>query len=303
MTNPEPPPPATPDPGTPPAAPAPDHGRAGRNLPAAITVGVVLAATLVVTLGWFPLGFQILVAAALALGAVEVYQALKRLDMHAAIVPILIGTVAIVIAAYFAGQRDLGISANTLMLAMIGITALVSLIWRMPKGEKGYVRDAAASMFIIGYIPLLGSFVGLMLADEQGPMRVITYISVVSLGDIGGYVAGVMFGKHKMAPRISPKKTWEGFAGSVLFGVLGAIAFVVFGLGGPFWVGIILGAALVVVGACGDLIESLIKRDVGIKDMSSFLPGHGGVMDRLDSLLVSAPAAWFIMVLLIPGGA
>ncbi|WP_432558061.1 phosphatidate cytidylyltransferase [Granulicoccus sp. GXG6511] len=299
MTTPE---PSTPGPGIPPAPPAPDHGRAGRNLPAAITVGVVLSAALVVTLGWFPLGFQILVGLALALGAVEVHQALKRLDMHSAIVPIVIGTVAIVISAYFAGQRDLGISANTLMLATIGITALVTLIWRMPKGEQGYVRDAAASLFIIGYIPLLGSFVGLMLADELGRMRVITFISVVALGDIGGYVAGVLFGKHKMAPRISPKKTWEGFAGSILFGVVGAILFVVYGLHAPFWVGIILGAVLVIVGACGDLIESLVKRDVGIKDMSSFLPGHGGVMDRLDSLLVAAPAAWFLMVLLIPGG-
>ena len=96
--------------------------------------------------------------------------------------------------------------------------------------------------------------------------------------------------------------TWEGFAGSILFGVVGAILFVVYGLHAPFWVGIILGAMLVIVGACGDLIESLIKRDVGIKDMSSFLPGHGGVMDRLDSLLVAAPVAWFLMVLLIPGG-
>ncbi|HHV21182.1 MAG TPA: phosphatidate cytidylyltransferase [Propionibacterium sp.] len=299
MTTPE---PTTPGPGIPPAPPTPDHGRAGRNLPAAITVGVLLAAALFVTLGWFPLGFQILVALALALGAVEVHNALKRLDMHSAIVPIVIGTVAIVTSAYFAGQRDLGISANTLMLAMIGITALATLIWRMPKGEQGYVRDAAASMFIIGYIPLLGSFVGLMLADDLGRMRVITFISVVALGDLGGYVAGVLFGKHKMAPRISPKKTWEGFAGSILFGVVGAILFVVYGLHAPFWVGIILGAMLVIVGACGDLIESLIKRDVGIKDMSSFLPGHGGVMDRLDSLLVAAPVAWFLMVLLIPGG-
>lgn len=294
--------PSTPGSGVPPAAPGPDHGRAGRNLPAAITVGVVLGAALVVTLGWFPIGFQALVGLFLALGAVEVHHALKRLDMHAAIVPIVVGTVAIVISAYFAGLRDIGISANTLMLATIGITALATLIWRMPKGEQGYVRDTAASLFIIGYIPLLGSFVGLMLADDQGQLRVITFITVVCLGDIGGYVAGVLFGRHKMAPRISPKKTWEGFAGSVLFGIAGAVPLVHLGLGAPFWVGIILGVVLVVVGACGDLIESLIKRDVGIKDMSSFLPGHGGVMDRLDSLLVAAPAAWFLMVLFIPGG-
>lgn len=302
MTTPELPPPTEPDAGVTHPGPRPTHGRAGRDLRAAIPVGVLLFATLVVTLGWFPIGFQVLVAAALAMGAVEVFQALKRLDMHAAIVPILVGTVAIVISAYFAGQGGLGISANTLMLALLGLTALVSMVWRMPKGEQGYVRDVAASLFIIGYIPLLGSFVGLMLADSLGRERVITFIVVVILGDIGGYVAGVLFGKHQMAPRISPKKTWEGFAGSILFGIGGAIPLAIWALDAPFWLGIILGVVLVVVGACGDLIESLIKRDVGIKDMSSFLPGHGGVMDRLDSLLVAAPAAWFTMVLFLPGG-
>ena len=290
-------------PGVSSATPKPDHGRAGRNLPAAIAVGVALVVVMVVTLGWFPLGFQVLVVLALTLGAVEVYQALKHIDMHAAIVPIVVGTVIIVFSSYLATQRDLGISATTLMLVSVGSTALLTMIWRMPKVERGYVRDVAASLFIIGYIPLLGSFAGLILAGDQGQMRMITFISIVVLGDLGGYVAGVLFGKHKMAPRISPKKTWEGFAGSVVFGVAGAIPLVVYGLGASFWVGIILGVVLVVVGACGDLIESLIKRDVGIKDMSSFLPGHGGVMDRLDSLIVALPAAWFLMVLLIPGGA
>lgn len=302
MATSEPTPPFEPDAGVTAPGTRPKHGRAGRDLRAAISVGVILFATLVVTLGWFPIGFQVLVAAALALGAVEIYQALKRLDMHAAIVPILVGTVAIVISAYFAGQGGLGIAANTLMLALLGLTALVSMVWRMPRGEQGYVRDVAASLFIIGYIPLLGSFVGLMLADTLGRERVITYIVVVILGDIGGYVAGVLFGKHQMSPRISPKKTWEGFAGSIVFGIGGAIPLAIWALHAPFWLGIILGVVLVVVGACGDLIESLIKRDVGIKDMSSFLPGHGGVMDRLDSLLVAAPAAWFTMVLFLPGG-
>jgi len=121
------------------------------------------------------------------------------------------------------------------------------------------------------------------------------------MSDTGGLIGGVLFGKHPMAPKISPKKSWEGFAGSMVFGIAAAVLMTVFVLEVPFWVGIIIGAALVVVGTCGDLIESMIKRDVGIKDMSSFLPGHGGVMDRLDSLLVSAPVAWLIMYVLVPG--
>ncbi|OYN92921.1 phosphatidate cytidylyltransferase [Enemella evansiae] len=279
-----------------------NHGRAGRNLPAAIGVGVVLGAALVLTLGWWPPGFVLLVAAFLALGAMEVHQALKRLDMHSAILPILVGTVSIVTGSYFASsQQPVEIPTNTLMLAMIGITALVCMIWRMFAGEQGYVRDVAASMLIIGYIPLQGSFVGLMLGDQMGRARVITFIAVVAFGDIGGYVFGILIGRHKMAPRISPKKTWEGFAGSLVFGTAAAVLMTTLVLKAPWWVGVILGVVLVVVGACGDLIESLIKRDIGIKDMSSILPGHGGVMDRLDSLLVAAPAAWLLMFLLIPG--
>jgi len=124
----------------------------------------------------------------------------------------------------------------------------------------------------------------------------------VVCNDVGGYAAGVLFGKHPMAPKISPKKSWEGAAGSLILGTAAGVCMAIFVLGVPFWVGIILGISLVVVGTCGDLIESIIKRDIGIKDMSSFVPGHGGVMDRLDSLLVAAPVAWLIMYVFIPGG-
>ena len=142
-----------------------------------------------------------------------------------------------------------------------------------------------------------------MLAGENGVARLVTYMLVVVMSDTGGYVLGVLFGKHPMAPKISPKKSWEGFAGSMLFGHRGRRAD-----GDLRPEGAVLGRAassgvcLVGIGVMGDLIESLIKRDMGIKDMSSVLPGHGGVMDRLDSLLVAAPVAWLIMYLLVPGG-
>ena len=149
---------------------------------------------------------------------------------------------------------------------------------------------------------MLGSFAALMLAEEQGGARLVTFLLVVTMSDTGGYVGGVLFGKHPMAPKISPKKSWEGFAGSMVFGITAGVLMAIFGLKVPFWVGLVLGCRLVAVGTCGDLIESMIKRDLGIKDMSSFLPGHGGVMDRLDSLLVAAPVAWLIMYVLVPGG-
>ncbi len=286
--------------------PAPaSRSRAGRNLPAAIGVGLGLFAVVVVTLEWFHWGFVILVAAALALGAVEVARALKRIDMTAAIVPIVVGTIAIVTGSFLAGRLpSAGIPSNTWLLISTGLTVLAALIWRMPRGADGYVRDAAASLFVIAYVPLLGSFVPLLLAAPDGARRVVVYMTCVMASDIGGYVVGVLAGRHQMAPRISPKKTWEGFAGSIGFGMIIGVLGVTLLLHASWWIGLLLGALLVAFGTAGDLIESLVKRDVGIKDMSHFLPGHGGVMDRLDSLLVAAPIAWLVLhvALTLPAG-
>ena len=198
--------------------------------------------------------------------------------------------------------RKLLLGETWILPVGVALTVMAALIWRLPKGAPGFVRDMSASLAIIAYVPLLGSFAPLMLAGERGAARVVTFLLIVVMNDVGGYVAGVLFGKHQMAPRISPKKSWEGFAGSVFFGIVAGVLMAVYGLHVPFWVGILLGVCLVSVATCGDLVESMIKRDLGIKDMSSFLPGHGGVMDRLDSLLVAAPVAWVIMYVLVPGG-
>jgi phosphatidate cytidylyltransferase len=296
--------PPGPPPSTPAAAAAKAYGRAGRNLPAAISVGVGLGAWVILSLQFYKPAFVALIALALVLGAVELYQAfLKQMQMKAAIIPIAVGTVAISTGSYLAGrQNPVVFSSTSVLLASLALTVLAAMIWRMPAGAPGFVRDVAASLTIIGYVPLLGSFAPLMLAGEQGAARVVTFLLIVVMNDVGGYVAGVLFGKHQMAPKISPKKSWEGFVGSVVFGIAAGVGMAVYGLDVPFWVGILLGVGLVAVGTCGDLIESMIKRDLGIKDMSSFLPGHGGVMDRLDSLLLAAPVAWLIMYVLVPGG-
>jgi phosphatidate cytidylyltransferase len=289
---------------TPPTvAPGSSHGRAGRNLPAAIGLGVVLGAYVVLSLIFFKPAFVLFVAVALSMGSLELYHALQRHGMKAAIQPILVGTAAISIGSYLAGiQRPVVFSTTSVLLAALALTVLAAMIWRIPGGANGYVTDTAASLMIIAYVPMLGSFAALMLAGENGVARLVTYMLVVVMGDTGGYVLGVLFGRHPMAPRISPKKSWEGFAGSMLFGIAAGVLMAIFALKVPFWVGLLLGICLVGIGVMGDLIESLIKRDMGIKDMSSVLPGHGGVMDRLDSLLVAAPVAWLIMYLLVPGG-
>jgi phosphatidate cytidylyltransferase len=286
-----------------PAVPAETHGRAGRNLPAAITIGVGLGAYVVLSLLYLKPAFVVLVAVALVLASVELHEALKKQGMTSAIIPIAVGSVAISFGSFFAGRQEpVVFSTTSVLLASLALTVLASLIWRMPKGVAGFVSDAAASLLIIAYVPLLGSFAALMLAEGQGVARVVTFLLIVVMSDTGGYIAGVLFGKHPMAPKISPKKSWEGVAGSLILGTAAGICMAIFALDVPFWVGIILGVSLVTVGTCGDLIESMIKRDLGIKDMSSFLPGHGGVMDRLDSLLVAAPVAWLIMYLFVPGG-
>ena len=286
-----------------PAVPAEMHGRAGRNLPAAIAIGVGLGAYVVLSLLYLKPAFVVLVAVALVLASVELHEALKKQGMTSAIIPIAVGSVAISFGSFFAGRQEpVVFSTTSVLLASLALTVLASLIWRMPQGVAGFVSDAAASLLIIAYVPLLGSFAALMLAEGQGVARVVTFLLIVVMSDTGGYVAGVLFGKHPMAPKISPKKSWEGVAGSLILGTAAGICMAIFALDVPFWVGIILGVSLVAVGTCGDLIESMIKRDLGIKDMSSFLPGHGGVMDRLDSLLVAAPVAWLIMYVFVPGG-
>lgn len=297
------PPPASPQTleGGDPTAPV-KTSRAGRNLPAAIAVGVGLVAAVVGTLGWWHWGFVLLVAIALSLGAVELHRAMVKIGMFSAIQPIVVGTMAIIIGSYWAGQNpERGLTSNTVLLSALSLTVLASLVWRLPKGSEGFVKDAAASLFIIAYLPLLGSAVSLMLADHLGPQRIISFTLCVIASDVGGYAVGVLFGKTPMAPKVSPKKTWEGFAGSVVAGMIVGALCTVWLLHVPFWVGMLLGVLMVGFGTAGDLVESMIKRDVGIKDMSSFLPGHGGVMDRLDSMLIAAPVAWVVMYLTVPG--
>jgi phosphatidate cytidylyltransferase len=278
--------------------------RAGRDLPAAIIVGLVLVFAVIGTVAFLPWGFILLLALVLSLGCVEVYQALLGMGMRAAIVPIVIGNVTCLAASYAAAQDlgGLGLPWHSVLLSCLGLTVLATLIWRMFSGAAGFVRDSAASLFIIGYIPLLGSFLSLLIAPHDGPLRVVTVMLCVASSDTGGYALGAWLGRHQMAPTISPKKTWEGMAGSVILAsTMGGLLFT-FLLHHPWWLGVCFGLLMVVSATAGDLIESLIKRDAGIKDMSSFLPGHGGVMDRLDSILVTAPVAWIALYLMVPGG-
>ncbi len=284
-------------------APAPAHGRAGRNLGSAIGVGLGLGAYVVATLMFFKPGFVALVAVALALGSIELWTALKRHGLNAAIVPILVGIVPITAGSYLAGQQSpVVFSTTSVLLASLALTVLGALVWRLPGGAQGYVTDVAASLMIIGYVPLLGSFAALMLAGENGSARMVTFLLVVVMSDTGGYVVGVLFGRHPMVPTISPKKSWEGFGGSITAAAVGSSILLYFMLDVPFYWGLLFGAVISAVAVLGDLAESMLKRDLGIKDMSQLLPGHGGLMDRLDSILFAVPTAYLLLTLIAPPG-
>ncbi|MGW7686903.1 phosphatidate cytidylyltransferase [Kribbella sp. NPDC054772] len=273
-------------------APSPSPSRAGRNLPAAIAVGVGLGALIIGSLYWQKVLFVVVVLATVLVAVDEMMKALRTGGAVIPRIPLFVGTAAMLVAAYFGGPM-------ALLVALAG-TVLGTLFWRMPGGSVGFVRDTSAGVFLIGYVPLLAGFAVLLVQPEaDGPQRVTTFFLVTVASDVGGYAAGVLFGKHPMAPTISPKKSWEGFAGSTLACIGAGIGSVVLLLDGNWWVGAIVGAVAVVTATVGDLAESMIKRDLGIKDMSNLLPGHGGVMDRLDSLLATAPAVWLVLHLLV----
>ena len=270
----------------------PAGGRAGRDLRAAVAVGVGLVAVIVASLLlWRPAFLAVLVAAVLV-AVVELTRALRAGRFAPPLVPLLIGALIMEGLAWSRGPTGLVVGFL--------LTALAVLLWRLGDGPAGYLKDAASGVLVALYVPLLAGFAVLLLTPDDGAARVLAFIATVVASDVGGYTAGVLFGKHRMAPSISPKKSWEGMAGSVLACMLVATPFVVLALGGPWWGGLVFGAALAVSATVGDLGESLIKRDLGIKDMGNLLPGHGGIMDRLDSLLPSAAVAYLLLSVLAP---
>ncbi len=275
--------------------------KAGRDLPAAIGVGVGIFLAVAVGLLWAPWFFMAVVALGLCLASIEIHRALLRKGMKAEVVPIAIGTVASVLGGYFFSRWDIGIVPIAWVVICLAATLLASLVARLFRGAEGFIRDVSASAFIIAYVPMLGVFMPLLMTPDDGRLRMLAVICCVIASDTGAFAFGVLTGRHKMAPAISPSKTWEGFGGGVAVSAIVGALMGVFLLGTSWWAGLALGILCSLAGTVGDLVESLIKRDAGIKDMSNFLPGHGGVMDRLDSMLVAVPVGWLVLYLALGG--
>jgi phosphatidate cytidylyltransferase len=270
----------------------PRRRRAGRDMVAAIGVGAGLGAVIVASLLVYRPAFLLVVGAAVLVGVVELSRALEAGGARPPLTPVLVGAVAMLAMAWLRGPSGLVVG--------LLLTLLAVLLWRLADGPENYLRDASAGVLVALYVPLLAGFAVLLLVPADGATRVLLFIATVVGNDTGGFAAGVLFGKHPMAPTVSPKKSWEGMAGSVVACVLIATPIVTLGLDGPWWGGVVFGAALAISATAGDLGESLIKRDLGIKDMGTLLPGHGGIMDRLDSLLPSAAVAYLLLAWVAP---
>lgn len=269
--------------------------RAGRNLPAAIAVSLALGGLVIATLVFAPRGWVLMVAVAMAVATHEVVRRLRDGGYVIPLLPLLVGGQAMVWLTWPFGAAG--------ALGAFGGTVLVCLTWRLfGEGLRSqpvnYLRDASVTVFLAAWIPLCGSFAALLVYPPDGYARVFALMLGVVFSDIGGYTAGVLFGKHRLVPAISPKKSWEGLAGSLICGTTAAVLAVAFLMDKPAWVGVPLGLMLVTTATLGDLVESQVKRDLGIKDMGTLLPGHGGLMDRIDGALPSAVATWIVLSLL-----
>jgi phosphatidate cytidylyltransferase len=263
--------------------------RAGRKLGPSILVSLSLVALIWVSLAFQPIIFVGVVTLAVILGIREISRAFAAAKTNISTNALIAVSIGLSVATWFDGVEGLAV-ATAVALPILLINLLRS-------GPEGFVRSATAMTLALVYLPFLAGFIILLGHNENGLERVMTFVILVGCNDTFGYFVGVLIGKHPMAPNISPKKSWEGLAGSIVFTMLGGGIMFHYVLDIHWHIGAIVGLLIVFTATSGDLIESAMKRDLHLKDMGSLLPGHGGVLDRLDSVLLSAPALWLALEL------
>jgi phosphatidate cytidylyltransferase len=271
------------------SAPAVAEGtsRAGRNLPVAILIGLVLAGLVLGSLFFVEWLFIVLMAGGLSIGAIELIGAMKTKGIKVQTIPVVLAISASCAVAYHWG--------NEAFVLAVGLSWLLLVALRLIEGPDGFVRDSAATLLTYTYLGVFGSFAALMLAQTHGAQRIVIMIALVVCNDVGGYAVGILAGRHPIAPALSPKKSWEGFVGSVILAAGVGAWLVVWLVDGKWWQGVLLGFAIAISATFGDFVESAIKRDLGVKDLGTKLPGHGGFMDRLDSQIPSAFVSYILL--------
>ena len=273
-----------------PQVPAP-----GRSLSKSIIVGLVLAVIFLSSVLIYKELFMAFAATVAAFGSWELSTALRLKGWYVPRVPLVVGSTLIMPATFYGGPTLQWLFALVIVAALI-LWRTIHILWERRQAPiqamRQTLRDYSAAAFLVIYVPLMTSFTILLLRRPDGAQWVLTLVITVSMIDTAGYLVGRTFGKTKLAPGVSPKKTWEGLLGSITAGTIAAVACTHYFFGAPWWIGLLLAAVLLLSAVFGDLAESLIKRDLGVKDMGSILPGHGGVMDRLDSVLPSALIAY-----------
>jgi phosphatidate cytidylyltransferase len=267
-------------------------GRAGRNLPVALAVGLAMGGLVLVTVYTVKPVFLGVVGLAIVVGMYEFTRALAVKDVHAPFIPLAAGAIAILVTSYVDGRHA--------MTAAMLYTIPLLVAWRVVRGSDGLVADLSSSLLVLLYLGFLAGFAGLMLAAHDGDRRITCFVATVVASDVGGYATGVLFGKHLLAPKISPKKSIEGLIGSTVMCASVGVILCTSLLPAQWWQGALFGLAVAASATLGDLGMSMVKRDIGIKDMGTLIPGHGGILDRLDSLLPTAPVAWALLAAFVP---
>ena len=263
--------------------------KAGRKLVPSIVVGLSLLGLIWFSLSVYKELFFVVLGTAVVLGIREIVRAFNSRSIAISFPSLSIAAVALLGAAWIDGIAGLAIAT--------AISFPILLIRLLLNGPEGFVGKATATTFTLLYLPFLAGFLILLATPSNGFQRVMTFVVLVGCNDTFGYFVGVLFGKHPLVPTISPKKTWEGLAGSVVFTIVGGCLAFHYIMNMDWWIGIIVGLMIVFTATCGDLIESAMKRDLSLKDMGTLLPGHGGMLDRLDSVVLSAPAMWLALEL------
>jgi phosphatidate cytidylyltransferase len=267
------------------------EARAGRNLLMAIVLGLGLGIALIASLIFIKGIFVAFCAAIVAFATFELARALRESGRRVAVIPAVVAGLVIVGGSYLFSPSWRWIVLAAAVVFVVLWRLVAQLFEQHSADGRGLGRDVVTVVLVQLYVPFLASFAVTLVHQPEGQWWTLAFLILVVAVDIGAYASGLTFGKHPMAPKISPKKTWEGFAGAGVAAVLTGVLLALFMLDTPWWVGVIFGLALLGTATLGDLTESLIKRDIGIKDISSWLPGHGGFLDRIDSMLPSAPVA------------